>query len=62
MEQVVTNYLKLLNIPVSESYCKKRVASHPDYTVENHITAIGKKLNLCGRGKVRKWLNEEIME
>lgn len=31
MEKVVTDYLKLLNIPVSESYCKKRIASHPDY-------------------------------
>lgn len=27
-----------------------------DKTVSNHITAIGEKLNLQGRGKVRGWL------
>jgi len=31
MEQAVDEYLKHLNIPVSERYCKKRIASHPDY-------------------------------
>ncbi|TVR35726.1 MAG: hypothetical protein EA390_01275 [Balneolaceae bacterium] len=31
MEQAVAAYLKYLNIPVSERYCKKRIASHPDY-------------------------------
>lgn len=31
MEQAVDEYLKYLNIPVSERYCKKRIASHPDY-------------------------------
>jgi len=31
-------------------------------TVENHITAIGKKLNLSGRGKVRTWLKDKIVE
>jgi len=31
MEQSVAGYLKQLNIPVSERYCKKRIASHPDY-------------------------------
>ncbi|MGM0746148.1 MAG: vitamin K epoxide reductase family protein [Bacteroidota bacterium] len=32
MEKVVTDYLKLLDIPVSESYFKTRIASHPDYS------------------------------
>lgn len=31
MEQVVTDYLLYLNIPISESYCKKCILSHPDY-------------------------------
>src|SRR6056297_343751 len=31
MEQAVTSYLRYLNIPVSDRYCKKRIASHPDY-------------------------------
>lgn len=31
MEQMVTRYLHLLNIPVSGRYLEKRLASHPDY-------------------------------
>jgi len=31
MEQAVAAYLKYLNIPVSERFCKKRIASHSDY-------------------------------
>lgn len=31
-------------------------------TVDNHITKIGKRLNLTGRGKVRKWLKSIIIE
>ncbi len=31
MEQAVTSYLRYLHIPVSDRYCKKRIASHPDY-------------------------------
>jgi uncharacterized membrane protein len=31
MEQAITSYLRYLHIPVSDRYCKKRIASHPDY-------------------------------
>ena len=31
MEKAVTDYLSTLDIPISERYCKKRIASHPDY-------------------------------
>jgi len=31
MEKTVSSYLQRLNIPVSDRYCKKRIASHPDY-------------------------------
>lgn len=31
MEYVVAEYLKKLNIPVSEKYCRKLIASHSDY-------------------------------
>src|SRR6056297_1113691 len=31
MEQAVTSYLRYLHIPVSDRYCKKRIASHSDY-------------------------------
>lgn len=31
MEQIVTEYLIYLNIPISRSYCKKCILSHPDY-------------------------------
>ncbi len=31
MEQVVVDYLRHLGIPVSKEYCKKLIASHPDY-------------------------------
>jgi DNA-binding NarL/FixJ family response regulator len=30
-------------------------------TVENHITRIGKKLNLSGRGAIRKWLRNRSL-
>lgn len=29
-------------------------------TISNHITAIGKKLNLQGRGKIRDWLKFQM--
>lgn len=31
MEKAITEYLSKLNIPISVRYCKKRIASHPDY-------------------------------
>lgn len=31
MEQIVSKYLKYLNIPISQKYCEKLIASHPDY-------------------------------
>jgi hypothetical protein len=31
MEQVLFDYLKLLNIPISKNYFRKQVASHPEY-------------------------------
>ena len=31
MEKTFTDYLTILNIPVSRKYFRKRVASHPDY-------------------------------
>lgn len=31
MEQVVVKYLKYLEIPISEKYCKKIILSHPNY-------------------------------
>ncbi|MDR8393838.1 thioredoxin domain-containing protein [Aliifodinibius sp. S!AR15-10] len=31
MEQIVSNYLEYLNIPISTTYCEKRIRSHPEY-------------------------------
>lgn len=31
MEKAVIDYLSYLNIPISVSYCKKSILSHPDY-------------------------------
>jgi hypothetical protein len=31
MEKAVSDYLSMLDIPISEKFCKKRIASHPDY-------------------------------
>lgn len=31
MEQIVSTYLKHLNIPVPKSWCEKQIRSHPDY-------------------------------
>jgi len=47
MEQVVTSYLKHLKIPISERYCNKRIASHPDYP---SILAVADTLQQIGIG------------
>ena len=31
MEKILSQYLRLLNIPISKQYCEKHIASHPDY-------------------------------
>lgn len=44
-----------------ESSCELSTILHlSKSTIENHITTIGKKFNLFGREKVRKWLNEKL--
>ncbi|MGM0746147.1 MAG: LuxR C-terminal-related transcriptional regulator [Bacteroidota bacterium] len=50
---------------LAEGKCSSEIADDlyiSKSTVENHITTIGKKLNLSGRGKVRKWLKDKILE
>mgnify|MGYP006272849497 CR=1 FL=1 len=45
MEKAVTFYLSTLDIPISERYCKKRIASHPDYP---SILAVSDTLHQLG--------------
>ncbi|PWN08246.1 vitamin K epoxide reductase family protein [Rhodohalobacter mucosus] len=60
MEQAVTAYLKHLNVPVSEAYCKKRIASHPDYP---SILAVADTLQQFGvRHTVARASKESLSE
>ncbi|NBC64639.1 MAG: thioredoxin domain-containing protein [Bacteroidetes bacterium] len=45
MEKAVADYLSTLDIPISERYCKKRIASHPDYP---SILAVSDTLHQLG--------------
>lgn len=45
MEKVLVEYLKYLNIPISERYCKKIVSSHADYP---SLLSIADGLNILG--------------
>lgn len=56
MEQAVTTYLKYLNIPVSDRYCKKRIASHPDYP---SILAVADTLRQFGVSNTVARVNKE---
>jgi len=51
MEKAVSDYLSTLNIPISERYCKKRIASHPDYpsilAVSDTLHQLGIKHNVA---------------
>jgi uncharacterized membrane protein len=60
LEQAVTAYLKHLNVPVSEAYCKKRIASHPDYS---SILAVADTLQQFGiRHTVARANKESLSE
>lgn len=45
MEKAVSDYLSTLDIPISERYCKKRIASHPNYP---SILAVSDTLHQLG--------------
>jgi len=60
MEQAVTSYLRYLHIPVSDRYCKKRIASHPDYP---SILAVADTLQQLGISHtVARSNNENLSE
>jgi uncharacterized membrane protein/thiol-disulfide isomerase/thioredoxin len=55
MEQVIVDYLKHLDIPISETYCKKVILSHPDYpsllSVSDSLDQLGVP---CQIGKIEE--------
>lgn len=55
MEQVIVNYLKHLDIPISEAYCKKAILSHPDYPSLLSVSDILEQLGVpCQIGKIEE--------
>jgi len=46
MEQVIIKYLKELNIPISQAYCRKLIVSHPDYPSMLSVTDTLKRLGI----------------
>jgi protein-disulfide isomerase/uncharacterized membrane protein len=59
MEHIVVEYLKELNIPVSSTYCKKLIRSHPDYP---SLLSIADTLERLGIGYQATKITKEIVE
>lgn len=55
MEQVIVDYLKHLDIPISETYCKKIILSHPDYPSLLSVSDSLEQLGIsCQIGKIEE--------
>jgi len=55
MEQVIVDYLKHLDIPISEAYCKKVILSHPDYPSLLSVSDLLEQLGVpCQIGKIEE--------
>ena len=61
MEEAVIEYLSYLNIPISESYCKKCIVSHPDYPSLLSIADTLERLGIDHQiGKIEKKDMDEL--
>jgi len=61
MEKSVTEYLRLLKIPVSKKYCEKLILSHPDYPSIVAISDAFEKLGICAHvGRIDKDLISQV--